>query len=140
MRPLPISILVLSAGTPQCTADTHLLAGVEVSDYFEAESLEPAIAGEEWAGRAQVFSEHGRDGILQETDFMSMVRTREWKLVHFMGEDFGQLFDLRSDPGEANNLWGDPACLEQKRGQLDTLREWRMLSQYRTCNWAANWR
>lgn len=115
-------------------------AGVEVPEYFEAESLQPAIAGEKWAGREQVYSEHGRDGILQETDFMSMVRTRDWKLVHFMGEDFGQLFDLRSDPGEVKNLWDAPDCVEQKRALLENLREWRMQSQYRTCNWAANWR
>jgi len=43
--------------------------------------------------RPYVFAEHGRDGVLRETEFMTMVRGREWKLVHFLDEPFGQLFD-----------------------------------------------
>ena len=33
-----------------------------------------------------VFTADGRDGILQETEFMSMIRTGEWKEVYFLGE------------------------------------------------------
>ena len=51
-------------------------AGVEVPEYMEAESLRPAIEGTPWSGRDLVFSEHARDGILQETDYMSMVRSK----------------------------------------------------------------
>jgi arylsulfatase len=115
-------------------------AGVEVPEYMEAESLRPAIEGTPWSGRDLVFSEHARDGILQETDYMSMVRSQEWKLVHFMGESFGQLFDLRSDPGEVDNRWDDPDCQQVKQSLLDALLNWRMASQYKTCNWAAQWR
>ena len=115
-------------------------AGVEVPEYMEAESLRPAIEGTPWSGRDLVFSEHARDGILQETDYMSMVRSKEWKLVHFMGESFGQLFDLRSDPGEVDNRWDDPDCQQVKQSLLEALLNWRMESQYKTCNWAAQWR
>ena len=115
-------------------------AGVEVPEYMEAESLRPAIEGMPWSGRDLVFSEHARDGILQETDYMSMVRSKEWKLVHFMGESFGQLFDLCSDPGEVDNRWDDPDCQQVKQSLLDALLNWRMESQYKTCNWAAQWR
>ena len=71
---------------------------------------------------------------------MSMVRSKEWKLVHFMGESFGQLFNLRSDPGEVDNRWDDPDCQQVKQSLLDALLNWRMESQYKTCNWAAQWR
>jgi len=77
------------------------LAGVEIPASIEAESLLPALQGTEWRGREYVFAEHGRDGILQETEFMTMVRSRAWKLVHFLDEPFGQLFNLADDPGEA---------------------------------------
>ena len=60
------------------------LAGLPVPADCEADSLLPALRGEPWAGRTHVFAEHGRDGILQETDFMTMVRDRDWKLVHFL--------------------------------------------------------
>jgi len=56
---------------------------------------------------------------------MTMVRTKDWKLVHFRDEPFGQLFDLQNDPGEATNLWDDPDHAETKQALLDNLRQWR---------------
>ena len=110
-----------------------------ILDSEEAESILPALQGKPWLGREMVFAEHGRDGILQETEFMSMIRTREWKLVHFLGEEFGQLFDLGADPGEVDNLWDRPEAEDQKQRLLAALREWHIRSQCRTSDWAANW-
>jgi arylsulfatase len=39
----------------------------------------------------------------------TMVRTREYKLVVFHGEEVGELYDLRQDPSEYDNKWADPA-------------------------------
>ena len=115
-------------------------AGVEVPETMEARSLRPAIEGGDWSPREYVYAEHGRDGILQETEFMTMVRSADWKLVHFVDSDEGQLFDLRSDPDEVNNRWDDPACAEKKRELLDVLRDWRIRSDVHTAGWAARWR
>jgi arylsulfatase A-like enzyme len=115
-------------------------AGVPVPDSFEAVSLMPALMGDTWTGREVVYAEHGRDGILRETDFVTMVRSREWKLVHFLGESEGQLFDLGRDPGEFHNLWDDAAAEVQKRHLLDRLQEWRIRSGYLTRNWGQSWR
>lgn len=116
------------------------LGGVTPPATMEAESLLPGLRGEPWAGRDYVFAEHGRDGILQETEFMTMARSREWKLVHFLGESFGQLFNLVNDPGETHNLWDDPAKADKKRELLDVLREWHIRSQVHTRTWAQDWR
>ena len=115
------------------------LAGAEIDPALEAESILPALRGEPWSGREMVFAEHGRDGILQETESMSMIRTREWKLVHFLGEEFGQLFDLGADRGEVDNLCDRPEAEVQKQSLLAALREWHIRSQCRTSDWAANW-
>jgi arylsulfatase len=116
------------------------LAGGEVPEWMEAESLLPALEGEKWEGRPCVFAEHPRDGTLQTTDFMTMARTRDWKLVHFLGESFGQLFDLERDPLEVDDLWNEPGADEKKRDLLEMLLEWQIGSQYRTRDWAATWR
>ncbi len=116
------------------------LAGVEPPESFEAESLLPALEGEDWAGREVVFSEHARDPILTGTEFMSMVRTREWKLVHFLDDPAGQLFNMREDPEEVENLWDDAAYEGVKRELLDVLREWHIRSQSRTASWSQSWR
>jgi arylsulfatase A-like enzyme len=69
-----------------------------------------------------------------------MVRTDDWKLVHFVDRDEGQLFDLTEDPDEMDNRWEDPAAQEAKRELLDTLLEWRIRSGVRAGDWAESFR
>jgi len=116
------------------------LAGIEPPATLEARSLLPALQGNEWQPRDYVFAEHGRDGILQGTEFMSMVRSRDWKLVHFVDSPQGQLFDLNNDPDEVQNLWNEPAHAERKRELLDVILRWRIASDVHTAEWAAAWR
>ena len=116
------------------------LAGAELTDTMEAESILPALTNQPWSGRDYVFAEHGQDGILQTTDFMTMVRSSEWKLVHFLDQPFGQLFNLQQDPNEVSNLWDSPSASGKKQELLDVLREWRIRSHYHTKHWSADWR
>ena len=53
-----------------------------------------------------------------------MVRSENWKLVHFLDEKDGQLFDLKNDPGETINLWNNQEFEEPKKLLLENLREW----------------
>ena len=110
-------------------------AGASAPASLECETLAPALTGDAFAGRELVFCEQSRDAILTETEFETMVRSRDWKLVHFLGEAYGQLFDLRNDPGETQNLWDDPSAAKAKRRLLDALLEWRIASQHRTRDW-----
>lgn len=117
------------------------LADAPIDDAMEAESLVPALEGDdEWSGRDTVFAEHARDGILQGTEFMTMVRTDDWKLVHFVDHDEGQLFNLTEDPNEMENRWDDPAVRETKQNLLNTLLQWRIRSGVRAGDWAEAFR
>jgi len=116
------------------------MAGVPVPESFEAESLLPALDGQAWAGREYVFAEQAGDGTLTGTEFMTMVRSESWKLVHFMGEEFGQLFDLTNDPKEEVNLWDAVAAATVKRELLAVLREWHIESQHQTKDVFASYR
>jgi len=117
------------------------LADAPVDDSMEAESLVPALEGsDDWTGRDIVFAEHARTGILEATEFMTMVRTDDWKLVHFVDHDDGQLFDLNEDPEETDDRWNDPAVQDVRRDLLDSLLEWRIRSGVRTADWASEFR
>jgi len=116
------------------------LAGVDVPETMEAESLVPALEEKDWTPREYVYAEHGRDNILENTEFMTMVRSEEWKLVHFVDSTEGQLFNMKDDPDEVNNLWDDPDSVDTKRAMLDELREWRVRSLVQTAPWAASFR
>ncbi len=116
------------------------LAGLEVPSTFEAQSLLPALKGEENFDRPFVYAEQVRDGIFTGSKFMSMVRTKDWKLVHFLDETYGQFFDLNKDPDELKNLWDDPSASQAKEELLTELREWHIRSQIHTADWSQDWR
>lgn len=42
------------------------------------------------------------------------LRTKEWRFTTYLGEAWGELYDLRDDPRETRNLWDDPALAQVK--------------------------
>jgi arylsulfatase A-like enzyme len=92
-------------------------AGIPLPSTVQGRSLLPLIAGRQ----------PGRDAVFSEIDFSLpqferyylpdsrrvMVGTREWKMSYFVqrlgdARD-GDLYHLRDDPDELENLWGDKA-------------------------------
>jgi arylsulfatase len=101
------------------------LAGLEPPGGGSATSALPVVRGER-PGREVVFAEHSADNILKEVVFVTMIRTRDWKLVHYFDQPWGELYDLGNDPQEVRNLWSDPAYSQVRAELLDVLREWRI--------------
>ena len=59
------------------------LAAVDPPQPIAAKSLLPILEDRD-SFRTAVFAEQARDGIFTTSDFMTMVRTNDWKLVHFL--------------------------------------------------------
>ena len=117
------------------------LAGVTPPAGWETESLLPLLTGETAESRREyVFSEQARDGILTGCEMMTMIRSRDWKLVHYLGCDDGELYNLKADPGEHVNLWDNPEHSERRQELLGALCDWHIRSTLATANWAAEWR
>ena len=100
------------------------LAGAEIPEKAEAQSLLPGLEGDEFEGREYVFSEHTDDPVLKTLDWELMIRSRDWKMIEYIGPDEGQLFDLQNDPEELNDLWDDPAQAERRAEMHRILHEW----------------
>jgi arylsulfatase A-like enzyme len=96
-------------------------AGASMPDGIHATPLESGLP----PGRLQVFAEHGRDSMYRDIRMVSMVRTTGHKLVHYLDEPWGELYDLTRDPGETVNLWNDAAHAGVRRELMDTLVSWR---------------
>lgn len=107
-------------------------AKVDVPEWMEARSLSDVLFDKPAARREQVFAEHSNDAILTETNFMTMVREGDWKLVHFVDTQEGQLFDLSTDPGERINLWDDAKYKETRDGLIAEILNWRIESSRKT--------
>lgn len=92
-------------------------AGLAPPPSFEARSLWPILDGEADAIRTEVWSELARDHIQTGAEYIVMRRDARWKIVYYLGEDPGELYDLQADPGELHNLWTSP----EHRGLKDSL-------------------
>ncbi|WP_163266384.1 sulfatase family protein [Chelativorans alearense] len=109
-------------------------AGAPLEESYEASSLNPVLEGADFAGRKYVFCEQGGDVNFTGADYLTMVRSRTHKLVHFAGQQYGQLFDLQNDPHERHNLWDQPEAGAVKQSLLNALMEWHVESTVQTRN------
>jgi len=113
------------------------LAGIDVPGSFDARSLIPLLNGEKENIREYVFAEHGKDTAnycIKCTDLMTMIRSKKWKLVHYLkdGEqECGELYNLNNDPGEKKNLWKNNNYQDVKQKFLLLMNDWRLKSIYR---------
>jgi arylsulfatase A-like enzyme len=90
------------------------LVGQDVPEDIAGRSLLPLIRGETSTWRYATFCEHDYTGDMYEElrrggKHCVMVRTPEWKLVHFVAtndESNSSLYNLADDPGETVNLYG----------------------------------
>lgn len=99
------------------------LAGVEIPDDIQGESLLPLLRGEEPADWRRSlyyhFYEYPAEHMVKRH---YGVNTDRWKLIHFYNDiDHWELYDLQADPHELHNLYGDPAYAAQQQEMLEEL-------------------
>lgn len=102
------------------------LAGIKQPESYQGKSLVPIISGKE--------KSIGRDTVLVEHlwEFESIppsegIRTSEWKYLRYVNnKSYEELYNLKNDPKEINNLAGDKKyknVLEDLRAKNDELAE-----------------
>lgn len=76
------------------------LAGIPAPEGSEGRSLVPVLKGETTAHREVIFTAY--------RNVQRALRDDRWKLIRYPRVDRTQLFDLRADPHEMNDLAGQP--------------------------------
>lgn len=95
--------------------------GVETPGGVQGTSRLPLIMGEAGDGQGAVLIQerHAPDlaarGLDPKLVWQVGIRTPEWKLIHYVGTETGELYDLRNDPGEFANIFDDGGYLPQRR-------------------------
>lgn len=107
-------------------------AGVPIPSNWEAKSLLPGLLRQEQVGRDVVYAELARDHIQTGAEMIVMRRDRDWKLVYYLNEPDGELFDLRNDPGEVRNLWGESEHRERRDTLIGEVLHWSMQGNLRS--------
>lgn len=92
------------------------LCGVVAPVGVQGQSVQPLLAGAAGAqGRAEVLVQERQApdlrarGLPAEAIWQVGLRTADHKLIHYVDYPYGELYDLREDPGEFVNRWSDPA-------------------------------
>lgn len=80
----------------------------DVAPEIQAMSLKEAVNGGDAPSRAYVYAESGA---------VKMIRGDRYKLVHYPGQLYGELYDIAADPDEIHNLY-DEAEHEEVRERM----------------------
>lgn len=120
-------------------ADTHLVANIDLAPTFaelggvdapqtaDGESLVPLLKDPNAKWRDAILLEHWptEEGVGSKIPEFYAVRTAEWKYVEYVtGEK--ELYDLRNDPYELQNVAGQPGYAETEKelkARLDELKK-----------------
>ncbi|MBI4874777.1 MAG: sulfatase-like hydrolase/transferase [Acidobacteria bacterium] len=70
-----------------------------------------------------------KQAVHAEFPTLKMVRTESHKLVHYPGAPYGELYDLRRDPNEFDNVYGDASQAEARSQMYQHLSDWLLASQ-----------
>lgn len=98
------------------------LAGIGLENTGDAINAHPVLDGR-IDGREYVFAEHGGCNMLPGIERAVMMRSAEWKIVKYPNRNYGELYDLKSDPHEINNLWNNPSVRAARTQLLKKLDE-----------------
>jgi uncharacterized sulfatase len=89
----------------------------------EGINFAPLLRGERYEPREALFAQYDLHNL--GLAYMRMIRTNDWKLVrHHRANGLDELYDLKNDPGETRNLYGN-AMHRQTRDELQSrLTSW----------------
>lgn len=99
-------------------------AGVTPPASFEARSLWPILRGQTPQIREAAYSELARDHIQTGAEYIVMRRDARWKIVYYLGEPDGELYDMENDPAELHNLWASTDHTELRERLVKDLLVW----------------
>ena len=134
---VPMIWHVPGAGAPGTVSDAMVeqvdimatvldLCGIDPQPGVQGRSIVPILRNDDATGRDSVLVQEREapDLAARGMDPASVsqigVRTEEWKLIHYEGRPYGELYDLKNDPGEFVNLWADPGY-SRKRTEMERL-------------------
>jgi arylsulfatase A-like enzyme len=97
-------------------------ARIEPASGVQAKSFLPVLDGH--AGRDSVFIQYDHQASSPGTNVPVRVHTLidgRYRLSVFHGTGWGELYDLKNDPGEFENLWDDPAHAKARAAMTERL-------------------
>ncbi|MDP2113341.1 MAG: sulfatase-like hydrolase/transferase [Bacteroidota bacterium] len=92
------------------------LCGLPAPDQIDGKDIAPVIRGESEGVRSSLFTAY--------RNTVRAVRTNEWKMIRYPERDYTQLFNLKNDPLELNNLANQPESQSRVDEMMKLLVDW----------------
>lgn len=92
------------------------LCGLPAPDQIDGKDIAPVIRGELERVRSSLFTAY--------RNTVRAVRTNEWKMIRYPERDYTQLFNLKNDPLELNNLANQPESQSRVDEMMKLLVDW----------------
>jgi arylsulfatase A-like enzyme len=84
----------------------------------------PGVQGKSFVPLARNSKARHKEAVFSEFPTVKMARTREWKLVHYPRQKYGELYHLAEDPHELTNLYDDPGYAAARADMTGVLFDW----------------
>ena len=98
------------------------IAGSKIPIYIEGKSLVDYLE----TGTSKNPSQY----VFAEDNYMVMIRSKDFKLVYYIDQPYGELYDLHQDPWELDNLWDVETYQALKTELKGDLLAWLSKSNY----------
>ena len=98
-------------------------AGIEAPPHTAGRSLRPLLEGRPAAWREFVVAATHLNPA-RTASAGHTIRTERYKYVRYAGDPVEQLFDMKADPWETKNLFGDPKCADVVQAHRKLLEGW----------------
>ena len=101
------------------------LAGESVPEHYDGQSFLNLLKGSNTPWRDTIYYEYFWERPFPQTPTVHAIRTDRYKFIRYHGVwDINELFDIKNDPWEMNNLIRDPAYGEVSKSLRSALFDW----------------
>lgn len=110
-------------GTLDIARSVLTRAGLRGHNGMQGVNLLPAVYGDSTRQDSLVIEEHQRRGYMGfANNFRARTLiTKDHRLTLYEGADWGELYDLKSDPEEMTNLWHEPSARNRRFELIEAL-------------------
>lgn len=102
-------------------------AGIKIPGAMQGESFRDLLNGKRTIWRDAIYYSYYGYPVVHMVKRHYGIRTDQYKLIHFYNDiDEWEMYDLKKDPEEMNNIYNDPAYItirKKMRSQLNELRK-----------------
>jgi arylsulfatase A-like enzyme len=97
-------------------------AGIPVPVGMQGMPLTKLLTGETTQHRDSVYMEYYDANFTYPIKpMLRSLRTTDWKINFCQQDQYGELYNLKADPGEFTNAWNDPHAKDAREMMLHTL-------------------